>query len=63
VNNDVTRQSCQRVNKDGKSYKQEKCVDNLADLMVDVDAVLSLVKSVLQVQASAMTRYEFDNSV
>eukprot|EP00775_Hariotina_reticulata_P012956 gene12956-13085_t len=63
VNNNVTRQSCQRVGKDGKSYKQEMCLDHVADLIVDVGAVLSLVKSVLKVQAAALTLYEFDKYV
>eukprot|EP00775_Hariotina_reticulata_P006096 gene6096-6333_t len=61
VNTNVTRQSCQRVDKDGKDYQQEKCLDHVADLMIDVGAVLSLVKSVLQVQSSALTLHEFDN--
>ncbi|WIA32062.1 hypothetical protein OEZ86_002914 [Tetradesmus obliquus] len=55
VNNNDTRQT--------PGVQQSKNLNHYANLVVDVDAVLKLVKAMLHVQQAAMMRYSFDENV
>lgn len=55
VNNNDTRQT--------PGVQQSNNLNHYANLVVDVDAVLKLVKAMLHVQQAAMMRYSFDDNV
>jgi hypothetical protein len=52
---------CRYVN--DNDARQAGRLDHSANLVVDVDAIMKLVKAMLRVQQAAMMRYSFDENV
>lgn len=57
----ATANACRYVNTN--ATRQNNNLSHYAHLVVDVDAVMKLVKAMLRVQQAAMTRYSFDDNV